>query len=230
MGDRRDIGRLAPARLGPARIAPARLGPARLPTAAGLILPWLAVALLTWGCGPAASPSLESSPMAPTPPAIEATRHVQADTAAFDVPAGWHTRAGAINPSGNRTILFAGPQDLLAECTETAEGGVCQPWPSVTLLPGGTVIAWRVHGLPGSRPPAGGDPIEIGGRPARIGRGPASSDCAAIGGDVSVAVVIVPRAAEPGWTGLDACQAGPDHAAAEAALRQILATVTWLAN
>ena len=199
----------------------------RLSTLAGLALVVMTAAVFVWGCGSAPSPSTGSSTIAPTPPAIAPAQHVETGAVGFDIPAGWHARAGAINPSGNRTVLFASPQDLPAECTETAQGGVCGPWPVTRLLPGGTVIAWRVHGLPGSRPPAGGDPIEIDGRAASIARGPAEPDCAAIGGDLSVAVVIVARANEPGWTGIDACQAGPDHGAAEAALRRILASVTW---
>jgi hypothetical protein len=190
----------------------------------------MAIALIAWGCASAASPSVPAPSVAPSLPdatAVAATRHVQADGAGFDIPVGWHTRAGAINPSGNRTVLFIGPQDLPAECTQNALGGVCSPWPVTRLLPGGTVIAWRVHGMPGARPPAGGDPIEVGGRAARIGRGTAASDCDAIGGDTSVAVVVAAGAGEPGWIGIDACEAGPDHAAAEGALQQILTSVTW---
>jgi hypothetical protein len=200
--------------------------------------------LLVAGCGPAgASPS--SAPASSGAASSESTgptdlsgtsgatdqvaRHlsIAAGTATFDIPASWHTRQGTFNPGGNWTVVFVSPQILPGECTQEAREGVCYAWPVTRLVPGGTVIAWRMYGRPGVQPPPGGEPMAIGGRPARIAYRAAEPGCAAIGGDVSVAVVMTARPGESGWTGIDACQAGPDHRAAEAAFRQLLAGVTW---
>jgi hypothetical protein len=81
--------------------------------------------------------------------------------------------------------------------------------------------------MPGSLPPESGDAILVGGRPARIDHRPADPECAAIGGDMSVAVAMAPRVDEPGWSGIDACQADPDPGPAEAEFERILASVTW---
>jgi hypothetical protein len=160
----------------------------------------------------------------------QVARHIAAGTADFDIPAGWHARPGTINPGGNWTVVFVSPQVLPGECTQGVLEGVCYAWPVTRLVPGGTVIAWRMYGRPGSLPPAGGKPIAVGGRPARIAYRAAEPRCAAIGGDVSAAVVMAARAGESAWTGIDACQAGPDHGPAEAAFRQMLASVTWRPN
>jgi len=161
--------------------------------------------------------------------ADQVARHlsIAAGTATFDIPASWHTRQGTINPGGNWTVVFMSPQVLPGECTQGAQEGVCYSWPVTRLVPGGTVIAWRMYGRPGSLPPADGEPIAVGGRPARIAYRAAEPGCAAIGGDVSVAVVMAARPGESAWTGIDACQAGPDHRAADATFRQLLAGVTW---
>jgi hypothetical protein len=198
--------------------------------------------LLVAGCA-AASASPSSAPASSGPVSRESTgpadpsvtagaadqvaRHVVAGTAVFDVPAGWHSRKGEINPGGNWTVVFVSPQVLPGECTQGALEGVCYAWPVTRLVPGGTVIAWRMYGRPGIQPPAGGEPIAISGRPARISYRAADPACTAIGGDESVAVVMAARPGESAWTGIDACQAGPDHRAAEAAFRQLLASVTW---
>jgi hypothetical protein len=159
----------------------------------------------------------------------QVVRHlaIAAGTATFDIPASWHTRQGTINPGGNWTIVFMSPQVLPGECTQGAQEGVCYSWPVTRLVPGGTVIAWRMYGRPGVQPPAGGEPIAVAGWPARISYRAADPACAAIGGDESVAVVMAARPGESAWISVDACQAGPDHRAAEAAFRQLLASVTW---
>jgi hypothetical protein len=198
--------------------------------------------LLVAGCAVAgASPSSAPASTGPASPestgpvdssatagaAHQVARHVVAGTAVFDIPAGWHSRNGAINPGGNWTVVFVSPQVLPGECTQGALEGVCYAWPVTRLVPGETVIAWRMYGRPGFQPPPGGEPMAIGGRPARISYGAAEAACAAIGGDESVAVVMAARPGESAWIGIDACQAGPDHRAAEAAFRQLLASVTW---
>ncbi len=148
------------------------------------------------------------------------------DRVAFGYPAGWDARPGAINPSGNVTIVFVGSTALPSDCVEAANGGVCYPWPVMTLKPGEIVVAWRAHGMPGSKPPTGGGPTSVGGRPATIERGPADKACAAIGGDGSIAVAVPKPPSQVGWIGIDACLGGPGTEAFEATFDAMLASAT----
>ena len=145
----------------------------------------------------------------------------------LDVPASWHVRPGLLNPSGNVTFVYIGPLEIPGECQDTGQqGGVCHPWPVVQLVPGGIVVAVRQNGMPGSQPPAGGEPITVGGRPARRNRGSADEGCRAIGGSELIDIVLPAVADTTGWIALDACLAGPDAAAADAAFAAIVASVT----
>ena len=135
-------------------------------------------------------------------------------------------RRGLLNPSGNVTFVYLGPLGIPGECQDTAQGGGCHPWPVVKLVPGGIVVAVRQNGMPGSQPPAGGEPITVGGRPARRNRGSADEGCRAIGGSELIDIVLPAVADTTGWIALDACLAGPDAAAADAAFAAIVASVT----
>ena len=123
-----------------------------------------AVALLVAGCGSSGSPAAvaSASPVASPSAVASSSATVQpslnpsGSAGAAGYPAGWHTRAGLINPSGNRTVLFAGPRDLPSECREDASGSACFAWPIMTLGLGEIVVAWRDHGMPGSVAPTGG--------------------------------------------------------------------------
>jgi hypothetical protein len=185
--------------------------------------------VLLAGCATPAGPSaaLRSAAAASSTASSAPVQLVSTAGARFDIPAGWQTRPGSINPSGNRPLLFIGPGALPSDCVETATGGECHAWPDLHLVAGSAVFAWREHGMPGSRPPAGGDALTVGGRPAHILRGSADESCAAIGGDESIAVALQPAQGQDGWTGIDACLAGPDHASAEAAFQAMLDSVTW---
>ena len=171
-----------------------------------------------------ASPSPEA--VAPSPTVIESspatTQRFEGFGISFAYPSGWYARRGTIVPSGNETIAFVSPRELPSDCVENSQGGVCYGWPVTTLQPGGIVIAWRAHGMPGSKPPNGGDPTLVDGQPARISRGPAGQGCKAIGGDESIDVVVPPGAGQMGWIGIEACLAGPDHSAGEAAFAAML--------
>ncbi len=146
------------------------------------------------------------------------------DRLSFGYPVGWAARPGSINPSGNVTIVFVGSAALPSDCVETADGGVCHPWPVMILKPGQIVVAWRDHGMPGSRPPAGGEATTVAGRPATIDRGPADEACAAIGGDGSIAVAVPKAPGQVGWIGVDACVAGPGTDALEVTFAAMLAS------
>jgi hypothetical protein len=79
--------------------------------------------------------------------------------------------------------------------------------------------------MPNSRPPTGGKPITVGGRPARRISGSADEGCRAIGGSRSVEIVLPSVGETTGWIALDACLAGPDVAAADATFAAIVASV-----
>jgi hypothetical protein len=186
-------------------------------------------AVLAAGCatGPTAAPGSATPSAGPggSPAGSPAgTQHVVAGPLALDIPASWHVRAGQLNPSGNVSLAFLAPIELPAECQAAAGGGaICHPWPIVGLHPGGILVAVRLHGMPGSHPPAGGDPIVVAGQSARRISGPADQGCLAIGGLESVDVILPGDTS--GWLGIDACVAGPDVTPAEADFAAILATV-----
>lgn len=188
-------------------------------------------ALLAAGCTsaslPQPSPSLtQLASSAPTTSSTE-VQHVSAGPVGVDVPAASHLRPGLANPSGNVTFAWVSPVELPSECLDTAQGGVCQPWPVMKLLPGGIVVAVRQNGMPGSRPPAGGRTTSVGGLPARRFDAAADDACQAIGGTESIAVVLPAVPGTTGWIALDACLAGPDARAANDAFAAIVASITF---
>lgn len=158
-----------------------------------------------------------------------AVRHfADDDLIAFDCPAGWHERAGGINPSGNWPIAFVGPADLPSECTTNADGsGECGSWPVNHLAPGGAVVVWRFVGLPGDQPPREGTSILVGGLSALRTIGPADAGCTALGGDESIDVTVPTIPGHYYWFAAAACLAGPDRAADEAAFSAIVASTTF---
>jgi hypothetical protein len=178
--------------------------------------------LLAAGCSSAPPSASESAAPAST---RAATQHVVAGPIGLDAPATWHVRPGLLNPSGNVTFAYLSPPELPSECQDTGQGGVCHPWPVVQLVPGGLVVAVRQNGMPGSQAPGGGAPIMVGGRPARRIRGPADEGCRAIGGSVSIEIVLPATGDRTGWSALDACLAGPDVSVAEAAFANVVASV-----
>ena len=183
--------------------------------------------LLAAGCGSAPPPAPGSATPATT---ASETQHVIAGPVALDAPASWHVRSGTPNPSGDVTLAFLGPGELPDNCQASGQGGVCLPWPVIQLVPGGMVVAVRGHGMPGSEPPAGGDPIMVGGLSARRISGSADEACRAIGGSELIAIVVPEVAGTTGWMGIDACLAGGDVAAAKAAFTAIADSVTMVAD
>jgi hypothetical protein len=187
--------------------------------------------LLAAGCSsaPPAAPESETpvttASETPVTTASE-TQHVVAGPVGLDAPASWHVRPVPPNPSGNVTFAYLSPVELPSNCEATGQGGVCHPWPVVQLVPGGIVVAVRKYGMPGSQPPAGGDQITVGGLPARRISGSADEACRAIGGSELIDIVLPSVAGTTGWIALDACVAGGDVAAADAAFDAILAWVT----
>lgn len=140
-------------------------------------------------------------------------RHVTAGPLSLDLPAGWHSRPGSLNPSGNVALLFAAPVDLPSDCEETAQGGTCHPWPVMQLGADGIVVAVRLYGLPGTTPPAGGSSITVAGVAAREITGPADTACRAIGGTELIEVILPTIQGASGYLSIDGCLAGSDAAA-----------------
>jgi hypothetical protein len=199
--------------------------------------------LLAAGCASAPSAAPESATSATTASATPAstasatpaatgseTQHVAAGPVGLDAPANWHVRPGSLNPSGNVTFVYLSIAELPSDCQDTPQGGVCYPWPVVQLAPGGIVVAVRLHGMPGSQPPAGGDPLTVGGHPARRLNGSADEACRAIGGSVLTEIVLPASPGRTGWMSLDACLAEGDVSAADAAFSAILASVTMVGD
>ncbi len=187
-------------------------------------------ALLAAGCTAASPPRPSASLAQPTSsaPTTSSTevQHVSAGPVGLDAPAAWHVRPGLANPSGNVTFAWVSPLELPSECQDTAQGGVCHPWPVVKLPPGGIMVAVRQYGMPGSRPPAGGRSISVGGLPARRFDAAADEACQAVGGTESIAVVLPAVPGTTGWIALDACLAGPDTRAANDAFAAIVTSLT----
>ena len=162
-----------------------------------------------------------------SPGAIPLGLHVVAGPFDLAIPAGWHTRQGLANPSGNFALVYLGPDALPSACRQLASGsGVCGPWPLFQLGPDGIVVAVRLHGMPGSQPPPGGDPVTIAGLPGRRIIGAPDQACIGIGGSQSIDVVLPSVPETSGWMSIDACVAGGGMAAADEAFDAILASAT----
>jgi hypothetical protein len=167
------------------------------------------------------------APSAGASQAVVPTAHFAGDAFGFDDPADWRGRPGVINPGGNRTVTYLSPQDLVSECSDTAQGSVCGSWPRIHLAPDGVVVAWRTHGRPGSRPPSTGDEISVGGRLTLVTDGAPDPECAAIGGDEMVTVAMPAPPPATGWSSLEGCIDGSDNAAALPDIAAIEASVVW---
>jgi hypothetical protein len=199
-----------------------------------------AVAALLAGCASATNAPLSAVPTvgltstpAPTPtptptpkptPAPVPPQLVVAGPITLEAPADWNVRRGLINPSGNETLAYLGPTALPSECEQNAQGGVCQAWPIMELGPGGIVVAVREYGMPGSKPPEGGDPVTVGGIAARRISGPADEGCRAVGGSESIEIVL-PVVPGTNWMTVDACLAGMDTTAAKASFHTIVSSI-----
>jgi hypothetical protein len=163
--------------------------------------------------GTPAEVSPAASTLGQTAPAL--TQQVDAGPLVLEVPADWHVRPSFPNPSGNFAYVFLSPADLPNNCLESASGGVCHAWPAAPRDPGWIEVAVRLHGNPGSQPPAGGDPITVAGLPARRSSSPADQPCLAIGGSRSIVVALEAVPDATGWLSIDACIAGEGTAAVD---------------
>jgi hypothetical protein len=197
----------------------------------------LAIALLgAAGCAatqptaagaPSGTPTLASRPALTIPPSPASSTELVAGPFALAVPSAWHVRKAGPNPSGNWTLDFLGPAAIPSECRALANGVTeCGPWPVGRLDAGGVVVAVRQYGMPGSRPPVGGEASIVAGQAAKTFRGPADTACRAIGGTESTAVVLPAVPGTEGWFSIEACTAGPRTASAEAAFMAIVNSAT----
>jgi len=176
----------------------------------------LAAGAVLAGCSSGAagpSASMRGAASAAASGGASATRHVTAGPLSLELPAGWHSRPGSLNPSGNVAFLFAAPVDLPSDCEETAQGGTCHPWPVMQLGTDGSIVAVRLHGLPGTTPPAGGSSVTVAGLAAREITGPADTAYRAIGGTELIEVILPTIQGASGYLSIDGCLAGSDTAA-----------------
>jgi hypothetical protein len=201
------------------------------------LAPLLAMALFAaGGCAPtqpattgapSGVPTPSSRPSLTTPPSLASSTELVAGPFALAIPSAWHVRKVLPNPSGNWTLDFLGPAAIPSECTLLANGVTeCRPWPVVRLNAGGIVVAVRQYGMPGSKPPGGGEASIVAGQAARTFQGPADKACRAIGGTSSTAVVLPAVPGSEGWFSFEACAAGPGTAAADAAFMAIVNSAT----
>jgi hypothetical protein len=199
-----------------------------------LVLLITAMAIVV-GCGPVPS----GQPGTPTP-SVAAPNPSSAANAKADLvmagpigvmlPAGWQQRTTLPNPSGNWTLLFAGPGDLPSECQAAANGDTtCSSWPITHLAPGGIIVAVRAFGQPGFQPPTGGDPVSVSGLSARRITGTADGSCRSIDGTQLVEVWLPALVGTNGFYSIDACTAGADDAAANA-FAAVLASIVVTAG
>jgi hypothetical protein len=135
----------------------------------------------------------------------------------LSLPAGWNSRTTLPNPSGNWTLLFAGPGELPSECRGDANGTTtCIGWPITHLAPGGIIVAVRAYGQPGFQPPAGGDPISVSGLAARRITSTADQSCQAIDGTQLVEVWLPALVGQNARYSIDACASGDGGGSANA--------------
>jgi len=139
-------------------------------------------------------------------------------------PPDWHSGRDSYAPAQDILLTYLSP-DLLKPCANWA---TCDTWPPVALAPGGLITSvwlrnredWTLDSSPGVR-------TTVAGRAAAVATGPADTGCAAIGGDERITAVI-PHDFPSNFYAIDACLRGPDHAANEAIIRQMLASAVRL--
>lgn len=172
--------------------------------------------------------TLATAPTAPTASAIAlgGPGLAMAGPIGLMLPAGWNSRTTLPNPSGNWTLLFAGPGALPSECQGDANGNTaCSSWPLVQLAPDGLIVAVRSYGNPLSKPPVGGAPITVSGIAARRISGAADGSCRAIDGTQMVEVWLPALVGQNAWYSIDACMSGTDGTAANAFAAILASTV-----
>ena len=119
-------------------------------------------------------------------------------------------------------MIYISSQSAHPPCRTVASTTTCG-WAVDHLSPGGTLIVWENRGAPDwSLRSAAGNPIRIGGRPAKktvIRPG----SCAAIGATETIQVEIQ-RPLPDNWTTFTACLRGPNLRGGEQAVNALLST------
>jgi hypothetical protein len=165
--------------------------------------------------------------MTPTASVSATARPITFAGATLAVPAGWQVYRYDVLSSFFSLEAFITPETVPDPCTRTSNSSSCSSWPRITLPAGGIFVSlWHKGGPPGNVPDViSGDPITVAGQPGRIARIDPEEGCSAMGGDGELRV-IVPSSAIWNWDELDACLRGPDHAANEAIIRDMVAKLT----
>jgi hypothetical protein len=189
------------------------------------VAPSSSAAAATTAASAAASPAASAASAAPSSAASD-VQHASAGPFSLDVPAGWQTRVGSLNPGGDEPLLYLSPTELPTDCLPSGQLIACGMWPNMQLPADGVVVAVRGYYRPGSVPPSGGLSIVVGGQQARRLTSPADAQCQAIGGTQLVRIIFPTIVGANGWLSIDACLAGPDLGPATATFDAILASLT----
>jgi hypothetical protein len=147
---------------------------------------------------------------------------------AFGHPAAW--KPSVFKVTGRlhfAPMLYLSSQPLQQPCRKKGLDVVCG-WPVDRLEPGAMLMVWENRGFPGwSLRTIPGTSMRVGGRKAkRTVSWP--GECAAIGGDETIAVEIE-RPVPDNWTAFTACLKGPGLATTEGEIGAVLASTRFAA-
>jgi hypothetical protein len=137
-------------------------------------------------------------------------------------PDGWRAVHYDVASSFYQALAFLSPEPLPDPCVRGPGSLACQNWPPAHLPANGIMVGLWSNSFPGwSFDPSAGEPIAPGGQPATFDIRGADEACRAAGGDEQI-VATIPMPVLWNWWELDACLSGPDHAAGERIVRQML--------
>lgn len=141
---------------------------------------------------------------------------------AIRYPAGWQVAHYQVANSFYQSEAFLSTESMPDPCVRRANSTSCQSWPPVHLGQNGIIVGLWADSFPGwSFDPSAGQPVAVGGQAATFVIHEPDEACRAAGGDEQIAVTI-PRAEQWNWWELDACLSGPDLAAGERIVRDML--------
>jgi hypothetical protein len=151
----------------------------------------------------------------------------------FRHPRQWRSYRYQQTSSFTDLLTFLSTDRLHAPCTVTRNASVTSiscGSPLSRLSPGGVLISWMAAGMPGrTLAIVPGSWARIGGHPARTVYGPATGDCAKLGGAWQEQATIARGAGLPSTNlvAMSACAAAPSVAQARQDVKEMLATVRF---
>jgi hypothetical protein len=148
---------------------------------------------------------------------------------AFTYPTSWTPHKYEVVASSSRAIVYLSNQPLHEPCTRHRSASsltITCAAPVDHLAPGGVLAMWSSNGFPSWQfSNAKGAPLQIAGRPAKLGVDRPGS-CAEIGADETITAVIPRHALSDNWYQLWACLRGPALDQHDREVRQLLASTT----